>query len=54
MRDEHRDDYDEGRGGWGARQREEEQRDAQQRVRPSIYQYLYALIQITIPSLLEF
>ncbi|TPX62888.1 hypothetical protein PhCBS80983_g00161 [Powellomyces hirtus] len=31
VRDEHRDDYDEGRGGWGARLREEEMREKQQR-----------------------
>ncbi|KAJ3006119.1 nuclear cap binding complex subunit [Thoreauomyces humboldtii] len=31
VRDEHRDDYDEGRGGWGARQREETMRAEQQR-----------------------
>ena len=27
VRDEHRQDYDEGRGGWGARIREEEARE---------------------------
>eukprot|EP00842_Homolaphlyctis_polyrhiza_P000330 jgi/Hompol1/1298/HPOL_005552-RA len=31
VRDEHREDFDEGRGGWGARQRENEQREQQQR-----------------------
>ncbi|KAI9103231.1 hypothetical protein DFS34DRAFT_576918 [Phlyctochytrium arcticum] len=31
VRDEHREDYDEGRGGWGARQREEEARENRQR-----------------------
>ena len=31
MRDEYRNDYDEGRGGWGARIREEEEREANTR-----------------------
>ncbi|KAH6573095.1 hypothetical protein BASA62_003129 [Batrachochytrium salamandrivorans] len=31
VRDEHREDYDEGRGGWGARMREDEQREQHQR-----------------------
>ncbi|KAJ3182384.1 nuclear cap binding complex subunit [Geranomyces variabilis] len=31
VRDEHREDYDEGRGGWGARLREEEMRSRLQR-----------------------
>ncbi|TPX63926.1 hypothetical protein SpCBS45565_g06245 [Spizellomyces sp. 'palustris'] len=31
VRDEHREDYDEGRGGWGARQREMEARENRQR-----------------------
>ncbi|KAL2911751.1 Histone acetyltransferase [Polyrhizophydium stewartii] len=31
VRDEHREDYDEGRGGWGARMREDEVREQQQR-----------------------
>ncbi|KAJ8331912.1 nuclear cap binding complex subunit [Batrachochytrium dendrobatidis] len=31
VRDDHREDYDEGRGGWGARMREDEQREQHQR-----------------------
>jgi nuclear cap-binding protein subunit 2 len=31
VRDEHRDDFDEGRGGWGARIRDEEIRGQMQR-----------------------
>lgn len=31
MRDEHREDFDEGRGGWGARIRDEEIRGQMQR-----------------------
>ncbi len=31
MRDEHRQDYDEGRGGWGARVREDEMREQNQK-----------------------
>ncbi len=32
MRDEWREDYDEGRGGYGARVKEEEEREQTQRV----------------------